>query len=661
MSRGQVEAEGGAAEPPPEDANAASGASEDKLASSSCGQAWTAVDHAQNCVGGGMVDKFRQRVHCRFCGGKKCKHEDWRHARDRKNTHVAIRGLHSNWVEDWAIASQRPSSVLFEEYSIIKQFQACNMKAVFNLQETGEHPFCGPQGFLFPESGFSYRPEVDLMPHGVAHYNFPWPDMGTPDFELVLRTVQVMSDHVSKGERFLVHCHAGLGRTGLMLACWVMYEYRTEPRETIVRIRAQRPGSIQTSAQQKFVYGFHGFLEKTRRVFTVKGAESLVEALERQRLYLHGQEERALRYVPQLCHVALTRMLDLVDIEFTESGTTRRCMNLCSLLIASVERRRNGRMRKAALERQVADAAAQVNKGAWDALRAVSSKAVLWELLLDFFYALSGPVIATHHIADAMKDFADCRAPASEDGGPASASDALGSAATSAQSSPGAQPQIHLRHPHPPAMDRQTVETPAALRPKLLSPPSGVNAIFSGPVSPCVSPGGEKIRRLPPLGSRFPVDLHVSVASPLSDASPITSTPQQRRSKGVALRGGLLSPGGARCGSPQFVSSAAKPMAEAVTPSRRQQALLHRVAHQLLAAKTPASARASEALRKALPAAGYHTTGVFLSSLVLMSWVRTPSPLSPPPPTSFHPPPPAFPSHTGNEPPTANRFDEGCA
>ena len=531
--------------------------------------AWVSNDQTkvESTVGGGMVDRFRQRVHCRFCGGKQCKHEDWTRAENRKNTHVAIKGLHSNWVENWAIASQRPASVLFAKYDIIPQFQQCNLKAVFNLQETGEHPFCGPQGHLFPQSGFSYVPEIDLMPHGVSHYSFPWPDMGTPNFDIVLRTVQVMCDHVSKGERFLVHCHAGLGRTGLMIACWIMYQFGYDAHETVERVRRQRPGSIQTSNQLKFVHDFHKYLLALREVFAE--GESIDQHLERQNAYLHGQEARALRYVPKLCHSTLIRMLDMVDTEFSDMGTTHRGSEICSLLIDGVRRRKAGTRLKPSLAGKLKALRQSLEGGHWGAIKKVTSPALLVEVLLDFLSCLSAPIVPTLAIEEAMKQF-------------------------SSKGYSEMDPKV-LRnsvHPHPPAAKK--VVEPLAVDLEVSKRTMGVGS----PVYSPHSSTSRSSRKLPPLGSKVG-----------SEASP-------RHNSGVALS--VLTRNMNIYSSDEDISPTT---ISAVTPSRRQEALLSRVSHKLWAAQRSSEQLASVALKQNLASAPYHTVGVILSSIRLMSWV----------------------------------------
>jgi len=75
----------------------------------------------------------------------------------------------------------------------------------------------------------------------------------TPEQQLAfVREVQVRRD---AGETVAVHCLAGLGRTGTMLATWLVAE-GLGADEAIDEIRALRPGSIETTEQEDAVRRF---------------------------------------------------------------------------------------------------------------------------------------------------------------------------------------------------------------------------------------------------------------------------------------------------------------------------------------------------------------------------------------------------------------------
>lgn len=54
-----------------------------------------------------------------------------------------------------------------------------------------------------------------------------------------------------------VHCALGFGRTGTMLACYLVKERRLAAGDAIAEIRRLRPGSIETFEQEKAVFQFY--------------------------------------------------------------------------------------------------------------------------------------------------------------------------------------------------------------------------------------------------------------------------------------------------------------------------------------------------------------------------------------------------------------------
>ncbi|CAD2216384.1 Protein-tyrosine phosphatase/Dual specificity phosphatase, catalytic domain containing protein, putative [Angomonas deanei] len=260
------------------------------------------------------LDRARQGLHCSvFCGGVSCKHEDWdmMNLNDKKN--VAIEGLNSNWVGEYVIASQRPSTSLFVKYPLIQKFKENKVTGVLNLQEKGEHSHCGPDG-VYESSGYSYNGPEDLMPHGISYYEFPWPDMTAPEQDVVLRSVQVMDYHVSSKGKVLVHCHAGLGRTGLMIACYYVYSRHIPSSEAIELVRQTRPGAIQTERQAQFVHDFEKHIWRLGQAFRVEISDALIDVnlfIQRQRLILHGEKGDLYRCVPMFLHKILCRLIQI--------------------------------------------------------------------------------------------------------------------------------------------------------------------------------------------------------------------------------------------------------------------------------------------------------------------------------------------------------------
>ena len=53
-----------------------------------------------------------------------------------------------------------------------------------------------------------------------------------------------------------IHCTAGLGRTGTMIACWLVRHEALPARDAIARVRRLRPGSVETQEQAEAVVEF---------------------------------------------------------------------------------------------------------------------------------------------------------------------------------------------------------------------------------------------------------------------------------------------------------------------------------------------------------------------------------------------------------------------
>ncbi|XP_069764916.1 protein tyrosine phosphatase domain-containing protein 1 isoform X2 [Narcine bancroftii] len=243
------------------------------------------------------------------CGGKECRYEgpgDW------SLQQQAIRGVFSAWVTEDILAMARPSTRLIEKFSIIKQFKGLNIKSVINLQVPGEHSYCGDP--LELKSGFSYLPEV-FMENDIYFFNFAMADFGVSSLVCILDAVKVTSFAVQEG-RVAVHCHAGLGRTGVLIACYLVYATRVSPSEAVQFVRIKRPFSIQTRTQIDLVFDFAQFIDSQRTVFTGVSLHippiTLQQYLYRQQHLLHGYEARQLKYVPKVVDYACKRLLQIV-------------------------------------------------------------------------------------------------------------------------------------------------------------------------------------------------------------------------------------------------------------------------------------------------------------------------------------------------------------
>lgn len=90
---------------------------------------------------------------------------------------------------------------------------------------------------------------------GLTVHGVPVADFDVPAGDALAawsRASPLVHRALERGERVAIHCRAGLGRSG-MLAALILTERGLPPDVTIARVRAARPGAIETDAQQAFV------------------------------------------------------------------------------------------------------------------------------------------------------------------------------------------------------------------------------------------------------------------------------------------------------------------------------------------------------------------------------------------------------------------------
>ena len=100
----------------------------------------------------------------------------------------------------------------------------------------------------------AHDPEI-LARHRLDEVHLPVPDFTPPSPTQLDAGVAVIAEALADGKRVAVHCHGGLGRTGTLLACYLVQQGMT-PDEAIARVREARPGSVETREQEAAVHAY---------------------------------------------------------------------------------------------------------------------------------------------------------------------------------------------------------------------------------------------------------------------------------------------------------------------------------------------------------------------------------------------------------------------
>jgi atypical dual specificity phosphatase len=87
-------------------------------------------------------------------------------------------------------------------------------------------------------------------------------DMGVPEFDDLIHAVDFIHRRITNNEPVLVHCLAGMGRTGTVLACYLVKYQNMSADEATQKVREERSGSIQSYSQEEVIFRFEKSLRR---------------------------------------------------------------------------------------------------------------------------------------------------------------------------------------------------------------------------------------------------------------------------------------------------------------------------------------------------------------------------------------------------------------
>lgn len=106
---------------------------------------------------------------------------------------------------------------------------------------------------------------LDMPPDGVfTNHHLPVIDFAAPEHPQVLQFCQLVDQAEKDHQRVMVHCLAGIGRTGTFLAAYLMWREGLTARQALSRVRGIRREYVQSVPQEDYLVDWEEWLQEAR-------------------------------------------------------------------------------------------------------------------------------------------------------------------------------------------------------------------------------------------------------------------------------------------------------------------------------------------------------------------------------------------------------------
>lgn len=95
----------------------------------------------------------------------------------------------------------------------------------------------------------------------IGYLHVPTPDYTAPEVDRIDMAVDFIQKKISENQAVMVHCAAGMGRAGTILACYLVKYQKYSAQDAIKKVRKERPGSIQSEVQELAISYYEKHLE----------------------------------------------------------------------------------------------------------------------------------------------------------------------------------------------------------------------------------------------------------------------------------------------------------------------------------------------------------------------------------------------------------------
>ncbi len=104
-------------------------------------------------------------------------------------------------------------------------------------------------------------PAAMVSESGMLYTHIPIPDFQPPELDQAQEFCKFVEGCRNEGLAVAAHCRGGYGRTGTLLACYLINQGMSSD-DAIDLVRRRRPGSIETAGQEAFLRDFEAYVRK---------------------------------------------------------------------------------------------------------------------------------------------------------------------------------------------------------------------------------------------------------------------------------------------------------------------------------------------------------------------------------------------------------------
>ena len=122
--------------------------------------------------------------------------------------------------------------------------------------------------------------------------------------------------------KLLVHCHAGQGRTAIIIGAYLLYSgIASSSIDTIWKCRSGRPKLFSHKYNCKFIHQFDDFLKELKKLYPLREA-SLLSIVDKQQLLLQGSDADKHKFISKVINELLQRLKLLLGVVKSENVMT---------------------------------------------------------------------------------------------------------------------------------------------------------------------------------------------------------------------------------------------------------------------------------------------------------------------------------------------------